>query len=67
MQSYSIWHWFVILIFVAVWVIPGWRIASKAGYHGAWSLLLLIPLLNVVLIWVFAFSSWPLQRRAGNS
>lgn len=38
------------------------RILSKAGYSGAWSLLTLIPIVNIVMIWVFAFSAWPALR-----
>lgn len=46
-----------------------WKIAAKAGYSGALSLLLLIPLVNIIIIIVFAFSKWPVlqeleQRRA---
>ncbi|PZQ77785.1 MAG: hypothetical protein DI563_02570 [Variovorax paradoxus] len=62
MNSFSIWHWIVALFWVAVFIIPGWRIVSKAGFHGGWSLLLLVPLLNVVAIWVFAFVRWPADR-----
>jgi hypothetical protein len=39
-----------------------WRIATKAGFSGVWSLLMLVPLLNVAMIWVFAFAKWPIQR-----
>ena len=42
-------------------VIPLWKIVSKAGYHGAWALLALVPLVNIVALWVFAFSRWPVQ------
>jgi uncharacterized membrane protein YhaH (DUF805 family) len=35
------------------------RILRKAGYSGWWSLLTLIPIVNIVMIWVFAFSDWP--------
>jgi uncharacterized membrane protein YhaH (DUF805 family) len=35
------------------------RILHKAGYSGWWSLLMLIPLLNIAVIWVFAFADWP--------
>lgn len=65
MDSFSIWHWIVALFWVAVFIIPGWRIASKAGYSGAWSLLLLVPIINLVVIWIFAFMRWPAQRSAG--
>ncbi|MDT4288566.1 hypothetical protein RO575_03265 [Methylomonas sp. MO1] len=37
----------------------GYRILEKAGFDGRWTLVLLVPVLNVIMIWVFAFSSWP--------
>ncbi|HYW11414.1 MAG TPA: hypothetical protein VE871_05635 [Longimicrobium sp.] len=55
----------VILLFtLIVPLIPAWRIVSKAGYPGAWSLLLFVPVINLIAIFVFAFSEWPLERRA---
>jgi hypothetical protein len=62
MGSFSIWHWLIILIYVAIIIVPCWRIVSKAGYPGAWSLLALVPLVNVILLWVFAFVRWPIER-----
>ena len=44
-------------------VIPAWKVVSKAGYHGAWSLLIFVPLVNIVMMYVFAFSQWPTERR----
>lgn len=39
-------------------------IAKKAGYEGwLWPLLMLIPYLNIVLIWIFAFRKWPVENR----
>lgn len=58
----SVWHWLV-LIMLLMFYIPAWRIVSKAGFHGALSLLLLVPLVNVVMLWVFAFVPWPVERR----
>lgn len=43
-------------------VIPAWKIVSKAGYNGAWSLLIFIPLVNIIMMYVFAFSEWPTNR-----
>jgi uncharacterized membrane protein YhaH (DUF805 family) len=41
------------------------RILRKAGYSGWWSLLTLVPILNIATIWVFASSDWPaLNARA---
>jgi len=39
-----------------------WRIVSKAGYSGAMSLLLFIPIVNLIMIIIFAFSEWPIQK-----
>lgn len=62
MESFSIWHWIVIFGYVLVIVVPCWRIVSKAGYAGAWSLLSLVPLVNIVALWVFAFVRWPHEK-----
>ena len=60
MGSFSIWYWLVVLV---VFIVPAWRIASKAGFPGAIALLMLVPLLNVVVLWVFAFIRWPVEKR----
>ncbi|MGH2493079.1 MAG: hypothetical protein ACRDIV_00060 [Ktedonobacteraceae bacterium] len=43
-------------------IIIYWRIFAKAGYSGARSLLMLIPVVNLIIIIMFAFSEWPIQR-----
>ncbi len=32
---------------------------SKAGFNSAWSLLLLLPVIQVFVIWIFALKKWP--------
>ena len=59
MGSFSIWHWMIILGLFAFYFAPLWLIVRKAGYHPALSLLALVPLVNVVLLWVFALGNWP--------
>ncbi len=49
----------LILISLAITIIPFWRIFSKAGYHGALSLLMLVPLVNLGMIFFLAFAQWP--------
>lgn len=41
----------------------GYRIIEKAGFDGRWVLVLLLPVVNIIMIWVFAFSNWPGLRR----
>jgi uncharacterized sodium:solute symporter family permease YidK len=61
--NFSIFHWLIVLVLLAIYLIPAAKIASKAGYSGWWCLILLVPLVNFVMIWVFAFSRWPVERR----
>ena len=62
MISFSIWHCLILIFWLAIFLVPGWRIARKAGFPGAMSLLMLIPLVNLITLWVFAFIRWPNQR-----
>ena len=50
------------LVFVVVAIVAATKILSKAGYSPWFSLLLLIPLVNFVMILVFAFSDWPVDK-----
>jgi uncharacterized membrane protein YhaH (DUF805 family) len=51
-----------LLIILVISIIIYWRIATKAGYPGAYSLLLLIPVVNLIVIIMFAFTEWPIER-----
>ncbi|MDC8756436.1 hypothetical protein [Janthinobacterium fluminis] len=63
MGSFSIWHWFIFMLTLAVPALLFSRIATKAGYPGWWALLGLVPVVNVVALWVFAYSDWPKQPK----
>ena len=54
----------VIVITTAVIVLPFWKIYSKAGYSGALSLLMLIPILNLIMLFFLAFAEWPILKNA---
>lgn len=43
-------------------IIIWWRIFSKAGYSGAMSLLLFIPIANLIVLCVLAFAEWPILK-----
>lgn len=38
-----------------------WRVAEKCGYPGAYSLLMLIPLVNIIVQLIWVFSEWPIE------
>jgi hypothetical protein len=56
-----------LLIFVvlpAILMLWGaWHGVRRAGYSGAWVLVLLIPVVNLIMMYVFAFSRWPVEGR----
>ncbi len=49
----------VYLILAAVVVIPFWKIFQKAGFPAAFSLLMLVPVVNIIAIYFVAFARWP--------
>ncbi len=49
------------MIAVVVGILPYWKIFSKAGFSGWMSLLMLVPLLNLVVLYIVAFSQWNVQ------
>ncbi len=42
-------------LFIAVTVIPMWKLTERAGFNPAWSLVCIVPFGLVVLLWVLAF------------
>jgi hypothetical protein len=52
---------FIILLFIA----PVWIICKKAGLPGPLSLLLLVPLVNIVFFWILALINWPALENRG--
>jgi len=57
---YASQHWLlVLLLYVAIFLIPIAKILSRAGWNGWLSLLWAIPLLNIIMLWAFAFGNWP--------
>jgi hypothetical protein len=52
---------------VLLTVLPFWKICSKAGFPGALSLLMLIPIGNIILLFYLAFAEWPALRQMRTS
>ena len=51
-----------VLIIVAVKVLIFCKIFSKTGFSWALELLVLVPIANIVILFVLAFADWPIQR-----
>jgi len=53
----------IILFFGAIFILPFWKIFTKAGFPGWLSLFILVPLANIITIFYVAFSEWPALKR----
>ena len=51
------------LIGAIIAIVPFWRICARVGYSPWLSLLLAVPLVNLVFIYFLAFSDWPSQQK----
>ena len=54
--------WFVLvhLVVALIVIVPTWRILTRAGYSGAWSLLYLVPVIGgFIVMAILAFGDWP--------
>jgi len=66
MFSLSIWHWIIVLVVVLIiwaFVAVFGRVLNRAGYSRWWVLTMFVPLLNLIMLWVFAYASWPVSTR----
>jgi hypothetical protein len=53
---------FVALRFAIGVVYPFWRICAKAGYPGWLGVFIVVPIVNVGLVYFLACSEWPALR-----
>lgn len=54
----------VVLVFALIALIPYWVIFGKAGFSRWLSLLMVLPLINIIMLYIFAFSEWPSLRQS---
>lgn len=50
------------LIGTIIVIIPFWRICDRVGLSPWLSLLLIVPLANIIFVYYVAFAEWPSQR-----
>jgi hypothetical protein len=65
---YHHYHWLGLpwLIVLVIAVVPFWRICKRVG-HSPWlSLLVVLPLVNLIFIYYLAFSLWPVEHRGAS-
>jgi hypothetical protein len=50
------------LLYFLAFLVPFIKLLRRTGHSIAWSLLALIPGLNLLALWVFAFKPWPTDK-----
>lgn len=62
--GYMVGYWGGISIILAVIFLPLYfysRVVAKAGFSRWWIALTIVPLVNILMLWVFAYARWPAQ------
>jgi hypothetical protein len=54
--------WSIAGVLLVLMIIVWWKIFEKTGYGGAMSLLMLLPIVNIVMLLVLAFGEWPVLQ-----
>ncbi len=56
---------FMLLVYAVIVVVPFYQIWKRTGHNGWIALLMIVPLVNLVLLYVLAFKDWPAIGRRG--
>lgn len=62
--GYGFGHWLIFTAMVAVFIYPIGRILNRIGLSPFWSIVAFIPIVNLIALWVLAFTGWPKQPSA---
>ena len=60
--GFAVFELLFLVIGFAIVIIPFWKIYAKAGFSKWLSLLMIVPLVNLIVLYVVAFSTWPAHR-----
>jgi hypothetical protein len=70
MFSLSVWYMFglpIAALLIWAFVVIFDRVVNRAGYSRWWLLTAFVPLLNPIMVWVFAFADWPVTKSRGQT
>lgn len=62
MGEFSIFHWLIVIFFFALSIVPAVVIIRKAGFSGWWTLLMFVPIGNLIGYPMFACADWPVLQ-----
>ncbi len=52
------------IIMIAVTVIPVAKILGRIGFNQWWAAVAIVPMVNLIFLWVLAFIDWPRDKAA---
>jgi hypothetical protein len=52
------------IIMIAVMVIPVAKILGRIGFNQWWAAVAIVPMANLIFLWVLAFIDWPSDEAA---
>lgn len=64
MNGYGVAHWLVFTAVAALILYPIGRILGRIGLSPFWSVVAVIPVANLIGLWVLAFLDWPGSGRS---
>jgi hypothetical protein len=60
--GYSPFHGLWLIVMIVVVAYPAGRILSRMGFSPLWTILAFVPIVNVIALWLLAFTDWPARR-----
>ncbi len=60
---HGVWGALFAIVVLALVLVPFGRIWMRTGHSSLWALLMLVPVANLVSLWVLAFKKWPAVDR----
>ena len=52
------------IIMIAVMVIPIAKILGRIGFSQWWAAVAIVPMVNLIFLWILAFIDWPRDKAA---
>lgn len=64
MFGIGFWEWISFFVLtIMFWLIPFWKIFKRIGYPPVLSLIMIVPILNIVGLWYLAIGDWPIKKK----
>jgi hypothetical protein len=57
----------VLFVLLFLLLVPVVKLLRRTGHHPVWCLFAIVPGLNLIAFWLFAFKSWPTDEKPTNA